>query len=148
MSKRDGLTYKRTFPSGSQCCGFSKKLVGKKIQHLQPIYRDSVGQKIDFKTRFLIAQIAQMLLLYRFTVRPRGIVRFSQYKYSPYRKGRRDFLDIQYILMSKKYCTFLYTVCPRSSDAINISNYYIKWGTTSLTYSSKTGQDFQDILYY
>ena len=38
------------------------------------------------------------------------------------------FLDIQYIL---------YTVCPRSNDPFYVETYYIKWVTTSWTYSTK-----------
>ena len=37
----------------------------------------------------------------------------------------------------------LYTVCPRGSDPFHIVNYYIKWVTTSWTYSNKN-QDLEN----
>ena len=39
---------------------------------------------------------------------------------------------------------FTTTVCPRSSDPSYIGSYYMKWGTTSWTYS--TYNEIEDIV--
>ena len=50
----------------------------------------------------------------------------------------RRYLSVQpYILIDKKAGPGLYTVCPKSSDPFYMISYYIKWVTTSWTYSMR-----------
>ena len=47
-----------------------------------------------------------------------------------------------YFTKSKNENTNINTVCPRSSDPFYLVSFYIKWVTTSWTYSIGSGLDY------